>query len=92
MIPDDERLPRLREQNNRFEDFIKTYEESLRKRITEEPQRYRYGLDQVPDFIERMRTAVLAPGSFVIGDAMKDTCQALGIKPTHKAISEYLRA
>lgn len=90
MTTDDERGIRLREQNNRFEEFIRTYEESLRRRITAEPHRYRYGLDQVPDFIERMRTAILGADSFVIGDAMKDTCKELGIKPTHKAIREYL--
>lgn len=77
------------EARDRFEAFLKTYEAALIKRIQTEPKRYRYGLDGVPAFIAKMREALPVDG-YEIGDAMRDTCKTLGIKPNHKHIRAHL--
>jgi hypothetical protein len=73
-----------------MEKFLSEYEAQLRKAITDHPNRYGYGLDKVPDFMEKMRIA-LPQGNIMMTDTMKATCRALGIASTIKAVKEYIK-
>jgi hypothetical protein len=73
-----------------METFMAEYARQLEKAVREHPEEYGYGPDDVPGVVNRIRHGLRSHGVNIDGRAFKATCQALGIKHTQKAISEFI--
>lgn len=72
--------------------FKDEYTVQLTAAVRDYPQEYAYNVNTVPDVVRRMMIAI-ERGSFNKDSrAIKATCRKLGIKPTYKAIAEYMKA
>lgn len=71
--------------------FAAKLEENLRRQLVdpETKMKYSYGLDKVKQVAESA-TISLAAKQAILGEQIKKTAKELGIKPTLKAIAEYL--
>lgn len=71
--------------------FATQLENNLRRQLIdpETKGRYAYGLDDVTRVAEST-TISLAAKQAILGEQIKKTAKELGIKPTLKAIAEYL--
>lgn len=70
--------------------FIKVYEKNLRQVVEKNPGEYSWPISEVPAVAERMRKAIIGNSYSHQGKAFVATAKELGIKPTRKAIEEYL--
>lgn len=73
-----------------METFMEIYEECLRAAITSHPEEYRYGLDSVPEIVQKMRVAIFNQAYNKDSRAFRATCKKLGIKHTYSAIAHYI--
>lgn len=71
--------------------FREAYTEKLTAAVQKHPGEYAYGVDRVSGVVEKMLTA-LAKGDAQVGPAVKAAARKLGVKPTAKAIREFLTA
>ena len=74
--------------------FIGLYGSILLRMVRENPGRYRYTLDRVPEVVEQFNTRYLDSGSFNTGDgnlAMAETCRRLGIACTVASIQQFVK-
>jgi hypothetical protein len=71
------------------ERFARAYRETLAKYVRDQPEEYAYNLDQVPIVVDKM-IASLSNGRASLGPAVNAAARACGIKPTQKAIKDYL--
>lgn len=71
-----------------LDEFFARYEIELCRAVSEYPDEYMYGIEQVPDVIGRMRAAFIAGSYNKDSRAIKATCKAFGIKHTYTAIRE----
>lgn len=71
------------------ERFRAAYTEKLTEAVRKYPEEYLYGEDKVPEVVEKMLRS-LPSGAALVTDAVKAAARAVGIKPTVKAIKEFL--
>ena len=72
--------------------FMEEYGSQLEKAVAEHPGEYAYPKEHIPVVIGRMREAFLKGTYSGEGRAIKQTCKALGIKPTRTAINQFIRS
>jgi hypothetical protein len=70
--------------------WVKTYEEQLKLAIQKNPEKYAYGMDEVPAVMKKFTQAFEKGGFNHESDTVKATCRVLGIKHTKTAIKDYL--
>lgn len=71
------------------ETFRAAYLEKLSWQVKHHPEQYAYAEDEIPRVVEKMLKA-LAEGTANVGAAASGAAKKCGIKPTIKAIKEYL--
>lgn len=69
--------------------FRVVYAQKLAEAIACHPEEYYYGPDKIQGVVDKMVSA-LAEGKANLSSAIKAAARACGIKPTQKAIHEYL--
>lgn len=74
-----------------METFLAVYARKLRAAVDADPTRYAYGVEMIPQVVEKVRAA-LASGSYSKeGSAFRAACKELGIRPhTYKAINRFI--
>ena len=75
----------------RIDDFLAEYTIQLTRAVTRHPTLYSYSVSQVPGVITRIREALPANKYMTNGRAFRATCRNLGIKPTYKAVRDFLQ-
>lgn len=70
--------------------FMETYERELTIAVQAYPDEYAYPADTVPEVAGRMRAAIERGTFNHDGRGFRNTCRALGIKHTRRAIAEFL--
>lgn len=73
-----------------METFLASFQKHLTERVTANPGGFMYGVDGVPKVVESMRKALKNGSYFTSAEAVKLACKELGIKPTYKAIEEFI--
>ena len=77
--------------NRPLEVFLTTLKANLTVAVETNPEKYAYGVDRVPQIIERYRTALTdGAGIHLTGEAVIATCKQLGFKPNDRALKNYL--
>lgn len=75
-----------------LEKFHAAYFFALSQEVANNPERYSYGPEKIPEVVDRMvQSYTKAPGGN-IGPAFKKAAKACGIKPTLTAVREWLNA
>lgn len=74
----------------RPDQFFAIYAKQLQRCLGQFPEKYRFGPERVPDVVSRMRAAVESNQNYVEGPAFHATLKELNIRPTRKALYEYL--
>jgi len=69
--------------------FREAYARKLAEAIGRNPDDFDYGVDGIPQVVDKMVPA-LATGRAFVGPAVKAAARAVGIKPTVGAIREFL--
>jgi len=69
--------------------FADLYRFNLRRAVVERPDDYRFIADKVDEVADKMIAAIARGSANKDGYAFKETCKALGIPHTYKAISAY---
>lgn len=72
--------------------FIVIYTEKLREAVAKHPEVYRYTQAEVPAVVDRMREAFVRGSYNHDGLAIRNTCKAVGIKPTRTALEAFFLA
>lgn len=80
-------MPIINEQ--RLDKFMGVYADALQKVLAEHPDDYAYGPDKIPDVLARMRDAI-AHNNYGPSVGVQVAQRELGMKPTRKALHEYL--
>lgn len=78
----------------RLETFHRHYAIALAQSVAQDPGRYAWPAEQAPQVAQRFVTTIANGGAGAVslsGDAAKATLRTLSIKPTYKALEEYLR-
>ena len=73
------------------EKFRQAEAQKLAEAIARHPEEYCYGPDKLQGVVDKMVPS-LAEGRAHLGPATKAAARACGIKPTQRAIREYLSA
>jgi hypothetical protein len=73
-----------------FEVFLSEYAKQLKNAIINYPNEYAYGLEQLPDVIQRMAQAFYKRSYNKDSRAIKATCKALGIPYTYTGINSFI--
>lgn len=73
------------------EKFRETYIVTLTKAHKRKPEEYGYKEDYIPVVVDRMIVA-LSNGTANIGNSIQNAACRLNVKPTAKAIKEFLNA
>lgn len=71
--------------------WMLVYEDKLFQAVRTRPDQYTYPVSEVPAVAARMREAMIRGTFNKDGLAMRWTCAHFGIRPTYKAISEFLK-
>ena len=74
---------------SRIDRFMEAYEQNLRQAITNRPDEYTYGLDYVPQVLQKMRGALLG-NTYATSAAITKTAKQLGVPTTRKGLHEWL--
>jgi hypothetical protein len=70
--------------------FMEAYARELQVAVEAHPEMFAYGSADVPVVLARMRAAVVRGSFSHDGLAFRNTCKALGIKLTRRAIVSFL--
>lgn len=70
--------------------FRAEYERILLRNVKEQPSRYVYREDRVPEIAEKAVKALSEKTADIHAQTVRETCKNLRIKHTYKAIAEYL--
>lgn len=70
--------------------FMEAYVRNLKKTIEQNPKDFAYPVSLADDVAERMKKAIVAGSASFSGKAFAATAKEFGIKPTEKAIKEFL--
>ena len=76
---------------DKLNQFMAVYTPALKDAVEQYPAEYMWPVSDVPMVADRMRAAIDRGSYNHSGRAFKATCKALGIKPTRKAITEFLK-
>jgi hypothetical protein len=71
------------------DEFRAAYHAALMEQYNKHPEEYAYPAELIPSVVDKMMRA-FAAGSASIGPAAKKAARVVGIKPTIKAIKEFL--
>ncbi len=72
------------------ERFLAMYREKLAAAVVNHPDEYVWPLDELDTVMSRMTEAIDSNSYSKHGQAFRDTCRALGIKHTYKAINAFI--
>lgn len=70
--------------------FGSAYTKELTKSILKTPDAYAYGVEKVPQVIDRMLMAI-EQGDFNVSTTLRRVCKTLGIRPTQHNMVNYVR-
>lgn len=72
--------------------FLHHYGEELTNAINNSPDRYAYGVDQIPEKLELFRAAILSGKMNLASPTVQQVCKTLGIKFGVASLTQWLHA
>lgn len=76
---------------DKLNQFMAVYTPALKDAVEQYPAEYMWPVSDVPYVAGLMRAAIERDTYNHGGRAFRNTCKALGIKPTREAITEFLK-